>query len=1088
MGGKKRALMLADTRPALIGQMLIQISKTNKDTFDEVIIFDTDLTEGDKRLMQSIMPCRFVKFESPISEELLKHDRFKRFSLIMFARYEMFRMLNEYCLIMWIDTDVVIQGSLKELLSETEGYGFSILCEDPQNKSAKNVDYMRTNFFQPVPEYNMNAYLYCTGTIIVRDNLKQPCDFTDWCYKKTLEWADNLNLPDQGVLNALTQEFKIKVKPIGHNGRYGCYPYVGRDCSNATTVHSWGTNKFWNNWYLNRAFPVWEDCYQEWVEMGGTTLNRPAVPEISVIIPTYKPDFGYFRQCIDSLIDQQLNGYESYSNYEVIIVSEPVNENEIKAFVESYHDPRLTVYFNEKRLGIAASLNRGMRLAKGTYIARIDDDDIAAPTRFEKQTNYLKTHPDIDLCTSDYLYFGDMNDGRVALEGEMARAWSVLTCPFDHPTLLFRREFFVDNNLFYDEERGFVEDWELWQRAFHQGMQVGCVHDILLYHRWHNGSAGQTNKTVEMMREMIRVNFKELGVDVYTEDLHLLSPWNGKVTSQSDYEKLENYFRKALDNNTELKIYDSLSLARAFSMRMSEAKCGVLAELIILREEPQSNGDEAKDEIRLPVYESEKHSKIKAFLKRLLKPIYQPIRHRFQEPLIDIQKNTWTLTKEFQTSRERWERQIQELRKDIKVGETKQLNYAEDIRAMLAKLESESAQINANIIETNLAANVKFARFVKEQNGMVEKEINRLERELIENAHEQAENMRQELSAKVYEQAENTRQELSAKVYEQAENTRQELSAKVYEQAENTRQELSVKLYTEAENTCQELSGKIYNENEITRHTVLRNSKEQESLRAEMHRHIDFTYRDIMVALERQKPFLPETNIKLVTDYPVAYQSLDHLYPHGTIRDNTRYPRFVEKCEELLGRHDSISFLDLGCSGGGMVLEAALRGHISMGLEGSDCSKKEQRAEWRLLGDRLQTCDITKPFQLMNNDGSRHKFDIITAWEVMEHIEEEDLPQLFKNIDDHLAPEGYFIASVANWDDIDPISGVNWHVTCHPYEWWKDRFEDAGFSVCSELFAPIDLARGGYNPPHCYEAPYPDIDESRTFHMVVRKK
>ena len=253
----------------------------------------------------------------------------------------------------------------------------------------------------------------------------------------------------------------------------------------------------------------------------------------------------------------------------------------------------------------------------------------------------------------------------------------------------------------------------------------------------------------------------------------------------------------------------------------------------------------------------------------------------------------------------------------------------------------------------------------------------------------------------------------------------------------------------------------------------------------ELHRHIDFTYRDIMVAMENQKPFLPQNNIKLITKHPIAYESLDHLYPHGTIRDNTRYPRFVEKCEEVLGCNAELSFLDLGCSGGGMVLEAALRGHTSIGLEGSDSSKKEQRAEWRLLGDRLQTCDITKPFRLIEQDGTVKKFDIITAWEVMEHIQENDLPQMLENIKRHLSDRGYFIASIANWEDIDPDAGINWHVTLHEFDWWVEQFEHAGFEVHNELFQPIDMARGTYNPPHCYETPYGDYNKNTNFYIVV---
>ena len=254
-----------------------------------------------------------------------------------------------------------------------------------------------------------------------------------------------------------------------------------------------------------------------------------------------------------------------------------------------------------------------------------------------------------------------------------------------------------------------------------------------------------------------------------------------------------------------------------------------------------------------------------------------------------------------------------------------------------------------------------------------------------------------------------------------------------------------------------------------------------------VHRHIDVAYRDLMVMLENSSNFLSVEGIQLETENPVAYESLDHLHPHGTKQDNTRYPRFVEKCEKILAPKKNLAFLDLGCSGGGMVLDAALRGHLSMGLEGSNYSQIAQRAEWRLLRNNLKTCDITKPFTLRNANGLVQQFDIISAWEVMEHIAEDDLSQMLQNIRKHLLPGGYFVASIANWADIDPETGVNWHVTLHPYEWWVERFESEGFEVCSELLDTIDLARGGYNPPCCYEKPYSDVNPETTFHIVVRK-
>ena len=260
--------------------------------------------------------------------------------------------------------------------------------------------------------------------------------------------------------------------------------------------------------------------------------------------------------------------------------------------------------------------------------------------------------------------------------------------------------------------------------------------------------------------------------------------------------------------------------------------------------------------------------------------------------------------------------------------------------------------------------------------------------------------------------------------------------------------------------------------------------KENEMLR----RQIDYTYRDIMMVLEKQLEFVGKHDLELQTDFPVAADSLDTIVPHGTIRDNTRYPRFIKKCETIFGQDRGLSFLDLGCSGGGMVLDAVLRGHLGIGLEGSSASLDSQRAEWRLLRDNLFTCDISKPFSLNDkNTGKPFRFHVVTAWEVLEHITEEDLPQLFENIRNHLRPDGYFIASIANYDDIDPDSGVNWHVTVHSYDWWRQKFEAAGFTVCSELLEAEDLARGGYNPPNAYLPPSKEVDTERCFHIVVQK-
>ena len=195
----------------------------------------------------------------------------------------------------------------------------------------------------------------------------------------------------------------------------------------------------------------------------------------------------------------------------------------------------------------------------------------------------------------------------------------------------------------------------------------------------------------------------------------------------------------------------------------------------------------------------------------------------------------------------------------------------------------------------------------------------------------------------------------------------------------------------------------------------------------------------------------------LLTRHPIAVDSLDHLEPRGSMHDNTHCEGFVKQCERALPQARPLHFLDLGCAGGGLVADFLKRGHEAIGLEGSDYSLLSGRAEWKDLANKaLFTCDITKPFQLLYNDARAGNvlaqptfFDIISAWEVMEHISEEDLPQVLLNIRNHLKPYGFFACSVSDKPDyLETPEGLkNYHQTVKEYHWWGTLFTMHGFSI-----------------------------------------
>ena len=178
--------------------------------------------------------------------------------------------------------------------------------------------------------------------------------------------------------------------------------------------------------------------------------------------------------------------------------------------------------------------------------------------------------------------------------------------------------------------------------------------------------------------------------------------------------------------------------------------------------------------------------------------------------------------------------------------------------------------------------------------------------------------------------------------------------------------------------------------------------------------------------------------VKIITDFPIAYESNDHLHPFGTARDNTKNGMYVR---ELIKRCGSdMKYMDIGCSGGGFVRQFIDNGIFAVGVEGSDYSKKNKRAEWATIPDFLFTGDITKPFHFVNDDENKILFNAISAWDVLEHISKADLPNLLQNLKDNLVQGGLFIASVATFPDQE-----NLHVTLETKSWWDALFNTYGF-------------------------------------------
>ena len=206
--------------------------------------------------------------------------------------------------------------------------------------------------------------------------------------------------------------------------------------------------------------------------------------------------------------------------------------------------------------------------------------------------------------------------------------------------------------------------------------------------------------------------------------------------------------------------------------------------------------------------------------------------------------------------------------------------------------------------------------------------------------------------------------------------------------------------------------------------------------------------------------------LKIKTEFPDALDSPDYLAPLGAMENNCSNPKFLSeiiRIAEDIKTSKKFSYLDLGCAGGQAVIDLYELGHISCGIDGSnldimlkglnrDKTTNQVGSNWRKYKDIcLFKSDITKSFEVINEKDEIQKFDVVAAWDVMEHPKEEDIPNVIENIKKHMHKNSLFIA-IIGISGSGPFQGFEHHQCIKLRQWWLDMFGnydmyDIGFSM-----------------------------------------
>ena len=206
---------------------------------------------------------------------------------------------------------------------------------------------------------------------------------------------------------------------------------------------------------------------------------------VSVLMSVYQSEKAeYLHRSLQSVWDDQT----SKPSQIVLIIDGPIGK-ELQQVVDSWKSKLGDVFCvvkNEVNLGLTKSLNKGLQYITSEYIARADSDDISMPSRFELQSTYLDTHPDIDIMGGSMQEFNDTNDcinvRHYPLTHEEASKYIVKASPLAHPSVMMRKKIF-DGGLNYNEKYRTSQDIALWYDTLLAGYHIANIDDIVLLFR-----------------------------------------------------------------------------------------------------------------------------------------------------------------------------------------------------------------------------------------------------------------------------------------------------------------------------------------------------------------------------------------------------------------------------------------------------------------------------------------------------------------------------------------------------------------------------------------------------------------------------
>lgn len=290
-------------------------------------------------------------------------------------------------------------------------------------------------------------------------------------------------------------------------------------------------------------------------------LSKKRAVSVSVLMPVYNGE-KHVAQAVESVLNQ------TYKNFEFVIIDDG-STDKTERIIRSYKDKRIRYLKNPTNQGIVKSLNRGIDLANGKYIARMDADDICLPRRIETEYLFLESNKKIGVVgtwikgigfqKTTFSYDAKSTDIKCGLLFEV---------PFAHPAVMIRKNVLTKYHIRYSDKYKYVEDYALWVKL-KDITEFANIPEMLLYHRFHNQQIGkkygsETKINLDKLQKEIL-----LGMGIKNVDMTSYKRLRDLTSNLTDHQLTATYswIKTIINNNVRTAAFPANNLYKALGIR-----------------------------------------------------------------------------------------------------------------------------------------------------------------------------------------------------------------------------------------------------------------------------------------------------------------------------------------------------------------------------------------------------------------------------------------------------------------------------------------------------------------------------------------